>query len=575
MIIIDLVFNLALLVSVSVLSGFIDRRWRRKTTTGVILQGLLFGLVAHLGMAHPYVLSPGIIFDGRSVVLSLCSLYFGPVSGLIAACIALIYRIGLGGPGLTMGVSVIILSTLIGILFHFHVRKGRFKPSTLFLYIFGFIVNFGMVLLIFAIPSPMRLITFKTVTLTILGIYPVATALIGKILKDQADSIDRRKAEENLLKSEALYQDLYENAPDMYLSIDPNTRKIIKCNQTLINMTGYDKTELIGRPVFELYHPDSLETAKNALQHFLSAGILNDIELKVMTKGGILLFVNLNVTAIRDDTGNIVSTRSSWRDITRQKHAEDELRQMNVTLEKRVAERTSELEKINLELLSKNKELEQFTYLTTHDLREPIRTLSGFTELLHQEYAGKLSEDANKYVKFIHDAAVRMQLMINGLLEYTFLGKVSTLAIIDFNQVVSEVIADMGDAIEESNTVISVLTLPVIHCNATEIRLLFQNLVENAIKFRKKTTQPVIRISAEKRGNEWLFSVEDNGIGIEEKNREKVFVIYKRLHNRDEYKGTGIGLAHCKKIVELHGGKIWVEANTEGGSTFRFTIPVS
>jgi PAS domain-containing protein len=201
MIVVELIFNLALLVSVSVLSGFIDQRWKRESATGVVLQGLMFGLVALLGMLNPFVLAPGLIFDGRSVVLSLCGLYFGPVSGVIAAVIALVYRIYIGGPGIYMGVSVIISSTLIGVLFYYKKSK-RLKYSVLYLYGIGLLVHIVMLLLIFEIPSPMRMNAFKTLVFTIIGVYPLATVLIGKILKDHSESTGRQAAETALKESE-------------------------------------------------------------------------------------------------------------------------------------------------------------------------------------------------------------------------------------------------------------------------------------------------------------------------------------------------------------------------------------
>jgi LytS/YehU family sensor histidine kinase len=206
MIIVDLIFNLAILISVSVLSGFIDVRYSRNTTSGSILQGLLFGLVALIGMLQPFVLAPGIFFDGRSVVLSLCGLFFGPVAGVISATIALVYRIYVGGAGVYMGVSVIVSSTLIGVLFHHYTQQNRKLSTTLYLYGIGMLVHVVMILLIFAIPSPMRLITFETLAFSILGIYPLATVLIGTILKDQENRSGRKLAEAALQESESKFE---------------------------------------------------------------------------------------------------------------------------------------------------------------------------------------------------------------------------------------------------------------------------------------------------------------------------------------------------------------------------------
>jgi PAS domain S-box-containing protein len=226
MIIIELIFNLAILVSASVLSGYIDNRWKRDTSAGVILQGLLFGLVALLGMLNPFVFAPGIIFDGRSVVLSICALYFGPVSGLIAAVLAMVYRIWLGGNGVYMGVSVIISSTMIGIFFHYYKRTSHLLSNGFFLLGIGLIVHVAMVLLMFAIPSNMRMITFKTLALSILGIYPLATALIGKILNDQADSSGRRDAEHALRESESKFSLFMDHLPAFAFIKDQECRSI-------------------------------------------------------------------------------------------------------------------------------------------------------------------------------------------------------------------------------------------------------------------------------------------------------------------------------------------------------------
>ncbi|MCX6267094.1 MAG: PAS domain S-box protein [Bacteroidetes bacterium] len=226
MIIVELIFNLAILVSVSVLSGFFDNRWKRDTLMGAVTQGLLFGMVALIGMLNPFVLSPGIIFDGRSVVLSLCGLFFGPVSGSIAAAIALCYRIYMGGSGVYMGVSVIITSTLIGVLFHRFHRTAKLLSNTFYLYFIGIIVHIVMLLLMFAIPSPMRLVTFKTLTLSVLGIFPVATALIGKILKDQADGTGRKEAENALQESEKRFALFMDHLPAFAFIKDSNFKSV-------------------------------------------------------------------------------------------------------------------------------------------------------------------------------------------------------------------------------------------------------------------------------------------------------------------------------------------------------------
>ena len=254
----------------------------------------------------------------------------------------------------------------------------------------------------------------------------------------------------------------------------------------------------------------------------------------------------------------------------------DELDIANVELafqNEEKGKRADELVLANNELSFSLNELNQFAYISNHDLQEPLRTLTTFSQMLHDDYQGKLDEDGNRYLDFIHDSSLRMSKMVKDLFDYSLLGKESTKTLLDCNKIVGEVISDLDDSLKQNGVKITVQELPAIIGYETEMRLLFQNLIINAVKFRTQDKPPEINISAERYEKHWLFSIRDNGIGIEEKYREKIFIIFQRLHNRNEYGGTGIGLAHCKKITEMHGGRIWVESTPEIGSVFKFTIP--
>lgn len=232
-----------------------------------------------------------------------------------------------------------------------------------------------------------------------------------------------------------------------------------------------------------------------------------------------------------------------------------------------------ELEKLNAQLNAKNKEMEQFAYIASHDLQEPVRTISNFARMISTNYEGKLDETADKSLRFMIDAADRMSALIKGLLDYSRIGREVRLTTIDCNSILDDIKLDLTSVIKETKATITVDDLPEIIGNATEIRLVFQNLINNAIKFRKVNTPPVIEISVRQSARMWKFSCRDNGIGIEKKHQKRIFQIFQRLHSRNEYSGTGIGLSHCSKIVELHGGKISVVSKPNQGSTFYFTIP--
>ncbi|MES2621300.1 MAG: ATP-binding protein [Bacteroidota bacterium] len=275
---------------------------------------------------------------------------------------------------------------------------------------------------------------------------------------------------------------------------------------------------------------------------------------------------NYNLRVPVDGRDEIATLTASFNHMLGQiEKMQGQLKGTNVSLERRVKARTNDLE-------AANKELERFVYVASHDLQEPLRTISNYTSLLQEGYADKLDPVANKYLNNTVKAASRMRTLIKDLLELSRIGKDVQLTSVDTKSILIEVAAQLDAAIKESNTKITYSGLPVLTGNAVELKQLFQNLISNAIKFRKKGEPCTIRISAEEKLNEYLFSFKDNGIGIEEQYNDRIFVVFQRLHDRTEYPGTGIGLATCQKIVALHKGKIWVESKLGEGSTFYFTL---
>jgi light-regulated signal transduction histidine kinase (bacteriophytochrome) len=254
----------------------------------------------------------------------------------------------------------------------------------------------------------------------------------------------------------------------------------------------------------------------------------------------------------------------------------EELRDANARLSVELDERRraeQQLGRYAAELARSNAELEQFAYVASHDLQEPLRMVSSFTQLLGKRYRGRLDQDADEFIGFAVDGATRMQRLINDLLAYSRVGtRGKPFKPVDCQAIFRETRDNLMKVIEESGAVIAEESLPTVPGDEVQLLQLFQNLVANAIKFRGPES-PQIRVSAQKNGPDWVFAFKDNGIGIAPEHQERIFSVFQRLHHRSEYPGTGIGLALCKKIVERHGGRIWVESQPGQGSTFYFSIP--
>lgn len=266
-------------------------------------------------------------------------------------------------------------------------------------------------------------------------------------------------------------------------------------------------------------------------------------------------------------------TAALREEIAERRQTESELRNYREHLEELVEQRTAAFKKASDDLARSNADLQQFAYAASHDLQEPLRAISGFVKLFEKRYKGTIDRDADQYIKFIVDGVNRMRDLIIDLLEYSRVGiKGDTLSPVDSGAILDKAISNLRPALEESGASVTYKSLPTVTADAAQLCSLFQNLIGNAIKFRSTET-PKVQISVAKKGDEWVFSVGDNGIGIDPQYSNKIFVVFQRLHTKEEYPGTGIGLSICKKIVERHGGRIWVKSELGRGSTFYFTIP--
>jgi light-regulated signal transduction histidine kinase (bacteriophytochrome) len=264
---------------------------------------------------------------------------------------------------------------------------------------------------------------------------------------------------------------------------------------------------------------------------------------------------------VYDGAGHVVGTQGIFWNITAQRRAE-----------RRLEELAQALQRSNAELERSNADLEQFAYAASHDLQEPLRMVASFTKLLKDRYRGRLDSDADEFIDFAVDGAKRMQALINDLLTYSRVNRPGRApALVDCRSVFADTVANLQTAITETGALVTCDELPTVRGDRVQLLMLFQNLIGNAIKFRS-AQPPRVHVEGRPLGKGWQFSIEDNGLGIDPKHAERIFVIFQRLRARNKYPGTGIGLALCKRIVEHHGGRIWVEPRAQGGSVFHFTL---
>ncbi len=390
--------------------------------------------------------------------------------------------------------------------------------------------------------------------------YLIKKEIDGKLLKRSIRyAIERKKIEKQYL---TLFNSIDEGFCTVDVIFDDNNKPIdyrfLEINPAFEGQTGLIKAE--GKLMRDLA-PDHEE-------------YWFEIYGKIALTGQPMRFVNeakaLNrwydvyAFKIGDDEDREVAIL--FNDITKFKETENELREYQDTLEEKVKKRTEELAK-------SNDELKHFAYVASHDLREPLRMITSFLQLLERRYMDQLDQDANEFIGFAVDGAKRLDEMIKDLLEFS---KVTQKKIefkkVDINKVLEQTKLNLKYAIDVNNAKINYNTLPTVYGDEMLIGLLFQNIISNSIKYRSKVS-PKIDITATKQSNKYLFAIKDNGIGMSPEHLERIFTIFQRLHSKDEYEGTGIGLAIAEKIVIQHGGKIWAESEPGKGTTFYFTIP--
>jgi len=367
----------------------------------------------------------------------------------------------------------------------------------------------------------------------------------------------RKRAEAKLHESETRFRHFFESAPDYCYMIDPEGL-VVDANPAAFEALGYERDELVGEPIRKVYAPETLDRMRLLFEWWRKTGRLSNEEITLLTKAGERRTVLLSAAAVHDQAGELIHSVSMQRDITQRKAMENLL------------ERTA------AELARSNEDLEQFAYVASHDLQEPLRMVASYVTLLEQRYRGKLDEDADTFIDFAVDGARRMQALISDLLAYSRVDRRGDqFEEMNASACLDDALHALTASLEDSGARIERGDLPTIAADARQLTQVLQNVVGNAVKFRKPDVPPVVSVEASRDGDDWVFTVRDNGIGIEKRHRERVFEIFQRLHTRAAYEGTGLGLALCRRIIERHGGRIWLEGDAGDGTTVRFTLPAA
>jgi PAS domain S-box-containing protein len=364
----------------------------------------------------------------------------------------------------------------------------------------------------------------------------------------------RLRGEQELRLSEEKFAKAFLGSPDALVISVAATGRYVEVNTAFCRLLGYERAELMGSDSLSLNVWVNPEDRARLVAMGARDGQTEGFETVLRRKDGSTMIVWISIQPI------VVAEEACLlficRDVSEQRAMENRSQALLARLD------------------ASNKELEQFAYVASHDLQEPLRMIAGYAQLLERRYRGRLDSDADEFIGFLVDGAKRMQALIHDLLEYSRVGRQGGAFVrFDAGEALDEVQRNLLAATRDSNGRIEIGSMPEIVADRSQIVRLFQNLIGNALKYRHSDRKPEIAVSAERIDGDWVFSVADNGIGIEPQYFERIFLVFQRLHTRDKYDGTGIGLAVCKKIVERHGGRLWIEPRPEQGSVFRFSLP--
>ena len=398
---------------------------------------------------------------------------------------------------------------------------------------------------------------------TIVWLHIVAVKLNDGLAVTFRNITDRKRAEIALRDSEERFRAIFEQAA-VGIAKTALCGQFMRVNPGFCQIVRYAESELLQKNWQAITHPDDIEADREYVRSLLSGNIQTfSLEKRLVCKDEAVRWANVTVSAMRDANGTPQYLVCAIEDISQRKLVQ-ELLQASLDTQTRYAQ----------ELTRSNAELEQFSYVASHDLQAPLSTIAGYAQLLEKRCHNQLDAQGNKFIRNIVNSCERMQALIDDLLEYSRVGRSEKpFDVIDCNLVFEDACANLQLAIRQDRASVTRGDLPRVRGDSFQLLQLFQNLIGNAIKYRSSEA-PMVRVNASRQGDSWVFSVQDNGIGIAEQYHPRIFQLFQRLHNQKQYSGTGIGLAICQRIVERHGGHLWVESEPNRGSTFYFSIPI-
>lgn len=552
-ILIELTYNLALLVALSTVSGFIGDLLPGRR--GLLLQGLLFGAATVISMLNPLTLAPGLIVDGRSVMISLAALIFGPLAAGVAGGMAIACRLAQGGVGTLTGISTILAAGLLGWAFHQRYRGLKQGITARRLLTIGLVVHGAMLLLVLlTLPWPLGFETIQRIGPSVLLIFPLATVLIGKLL---SDNLKRTRSVAALKKSEA--QLTAAQAMAHLGSWETNPAGELRCSAETRRIFGLPpEAEADDHAHFmALVHPEDRSLVDNAYRNSLAENRPGyQIEHRILLPSGEIRRALERCEHERDASGRVLRSLGMTLDVTETRAAEEHLRRLSE------------------ELRQRNEELEGFIYSVSHDLKSPLMTFKTFLGFLRQDQRAGSRENMEKDMNFMTAAADKMERLLDELLEMSRIGRLDKAPTrIELRDLVQEALAAVAGPIAERRVEVHI-DLPELCLYGDRLRLerLWQNLIDNAVKYLGDQAAPRVEIGMEEIAEERIFFVRDNGLGIDPRHQRKIFGLFEKVDPKSP--GSGLGLALVKRIVELYHGRIWFDSEGPGrGTCFRFTLP--